>query len=193
MGAAGNSGSEGFLSRQAVDNFFSRREKANKPLGESVSGCLLSSRYDVTHRPVRLECAQHKQPAGGYGELDQKNSSPQDLIATNDIGAIGFIADRAVFDLQGLINPEIIPQIRYKHLWGERDEDIMELLRLRRPDYLVVHPGLYPTVIENKRLFKRVYSNKLRINTICVQDEMIAYKADWGRTGQGPAPYTRYR
>jgi hypothetical protein len=40
-----------------------------------------------------------------------EHSAPGDLIAVHDIGAIGYLTDRPLLDLAGLITPEVIPFI----------------------------------------------------------------------------------
>ncbi len=67
-------------------------------------------------------------------------NTPHDaLIATHDIGALGYYADRPLIDLAGLISPEVIPL-----LWdGER---LGYYLNTQGADYLVTFPGWYPTL-----------------------------------------------
>jgi hypothetical protein len=64
--------------------------------------------------------------------------TPKDaLIATHDIGALGYYSDRALLDLAGLISPEAIP-----FLWdGDR---LGEFMNARGADFLVTFPGWYP-------------------------------------------------
>jgi hypothetical protein len=38
-----------------------------------------------------------------------ENTSPDDLIAVHDIGAVGYLSDRSLLDLAGLIAPDVIP------------------------------------------------------------------------------------
>jgi hypothetical protein len=38
-----------------------------------------------------------------------RNTSPDDLIAVHDIGAVGYLTDHPLLDLAGLITPEVIP------------------------------------------------------------------------------------
>ena len=67
------------------------------------------------------------------------NTPPDALIATHDIGALGYFADRDLIDLAGLISPEVIP-----YLWdGDR---LGEYLDTRGAEYLVTFPGWYPSL-----------------------------------------------
>jgi hypothetical protein len=66
-----------------------------------------------------------------------KNTSEDTVIATHDIGAIGYFGNRQILDLAGLISPDIIPIIR--------DEDkIFKMLEIESPDYFVTFPSWYP-------------------------------------------------
>jgi len=40
-----------------------------------------------------------------------ENTAPDDLIAVHDIGAVGYLTNRSLLDLAGLITPEVIPFI----------------------------------------------------------------------------------
>jgi arabinofuranosyltransferase len=75
-----------------------------------------------------------------------KMNTPKDaLIASHDIGAIGFFSDRRVLDLAGLINPEVIPFLQ--------DEDrLAEYLTLQRADFLVSFVTWYPHLIQRSEL-----------------------------------------
>ena len=67
------------------------------------------------------------------------NTPPEALVATHDIGALGFFANRPLLDLAGLISPEVIP-----HLWDE--VSLGEHMDARGADYLVTFPGWYPNM-----------------------------------------------
>ncbi len=68
-----------------------------------------------------------------------ENTSSDALVATHDIGALGYFANRPLLDLAGLISPEVIP-----HLWD--DESLGEYMDARGADYVVTFPGWYPNM-----------------------------------------------
>lgn len=74
-----------------------------------------------------------------------ENTPPDAVIATHDIGAIGYFAERPLRDLAGLITPEIIPLLA--------DETAVSAYVLDSDaDYLVTAPGwLYTAVTESDR------------------------------------------
>lgn len=110
----------------------------------------------------------------------KNNTSPEALIATDDVGAIGFIANRRVLDILGVITPEI--NEKYQGIPPRKKgfvEEVTRLFRLEKPDYLVIHPLFYGKLIRDHFRCTKVYSNELRINSICTQSKFITYKVDW--------------
>ncbi|MCL4261813.1 MAG: hypothetical protein KJ069_01290 [Anaerolineae bacterium] len=79
------------------------------------------------------------------GQWLAENTPPDAVIATHDIGAIGYFAERPLLDLAGLITPEIIPLLA--------DETAVSQYVLdSEADYLVTAPGwLYTAVAESER------------------------------------------
>ncbi len=67
------------------------------------------------------------------------------LIATHDIGAIGYFVEAPLIDLAGLITPEVIPFIR--------DETALYQFVIRqKADYLVTFPSWYPQMTQHPDL-----------------------------------------
>jgi hypothetical protein len=60
------------------------------------------------------------------------NTPPGAVIATHDIGVLGYYSERQVFDLVGLVNREVLPH----HL----DNSVKSYLLERQADYLVIFP-----------------------------------------------------
>jgi hypothetical protein len=64
----------------------------------------------------------------------EANTPPDAIIATHDIGAIGYFAQRPLLDLAGLISPEVVPHLA--------DEAALADYVLNQPaEYLVAAPG----------------------------------------------------
>ena len=62
------------------------------------------------------------------------NTQPDTLIASHDIGAIGYFAERPLLDLAGLISPEVIPLL-------ESESALTEYILKSEAQYLVTAPG----------------------------------------------------
>jgi hypothetical protein len=62
------------------------------------------------------------------------NTVEDALVATHDIGALGYFADRPLLDLAGLISPEVIPFLA-------EEEKLAEYVRNSDAEYLVTAPG----------------------------------------------------
>ncbi|MCS7192012.1 MAG: hypothetical protein NZ937_03390 [Armatimonadetes bacterium] len=69
-----------------------------------------------------------------FGKWLRENTQPSDIIATHDIGAIGFFSQRQIFDTQGLIHADVA--LRLTELWD--DNKMLNELRSRKVSYLAV-------------------------------------------------------
>lgn len=66
-----------------------------------------------------------------------ENIPPDDLLAIHDIGAVGYFTPRPIFDIAGLVNPEVIPVLLDEEaLWG--------LMRQNDAQYLLAFPNQVP-------------------------------------------------
>jgi hypothetical protein len=59
------------------------------------------------------------------------------LIATHDVGALGYFGDHKLVDMAGLISPEVIPFLR-------NEAALAKYLDSKGVDYLVTFPDFYP-------------------------------------------------
>ena len=108
-------------------------------------------------------------------------------IATNDIGAIGFVTGVPILDLTGLATPEVVPYLRRppspgssNRGWnGASESGLLEFLRVRRPDYVAIFPGWYPSRFFREALGQEVFRVDLDDNVICGDRSMIVYRPKW--------------
>jgi len=113
------------------------------------------------------------------GEWLRRATRPQDVIAANDIGAIGYLSKRKIIDMVGLVTPEILPYVKGLNINSLRDQRVLEFLKQKRPEYLVIFPNWYPTLPEHRDLFFPVFAVELKDNIICGGDLMVVYKCRW--------------
>lgn len=102
------------------------------------------------------------------GQWLAENTPPQALVATHDIGAIGYFAQRPLLDLAGLITPEVIPLLA--------DQAAISAYVLDSPaDYLVTAPGWpYTAVVESGRATE-LYSTNLPLTQQAGLNNMTVY------------------
>ena len=79
------------------------------------------------------------------------DNAPQDaVIATHDIGIIGYFTNRRIVDLAGLVTPEMVPIMH-------DPQKTAEYLRSKHASYLIVYSGYYQELI-NLLNTRRVFS-----------------------------------
>lgn len=64
------------------------------------------------------------------------NTTQDTVIATHDIGIIGYYTERPIVDLAGLITPEIVPMLKDQH-------KMADYIDTRQVTYLIVYSGYY--------------------------------------------------
>ena len=62
---------------------------------------------------------------------------------------------------------------------GASEAGLLEFLRERRPDYVVVFPSWYPSRFFQESLGEAIYRVDLDDNLICGDRTMIVYRPDW--------------
>lgn len=97
--------------------------------------------------------------------LDQ--NLPEDaVIASHDIGAVGYFSNQELIDLAGLITPEVIPFMRDENQLGEYlDEQGVE--------YLVTFPDWYPELVSRAEL---IYQTDGTIAPSMDHDNLAVYR-----------------
>jgi hypothetical protein len=85
------------------------------------------------------------------------NAAPNAIIATHDIGIIGYYTQRQIVDLAGIVTPEIIPIMNDPH-------KMADFVRAKGVTYLIVYSGYYRELLKTLNA-QRVFSpgaDKLR-------------------------------
>ena len=156
--------------------------------------------FDRSGRAVATAQKEHEQiyPQPGWVEHDAEEiwRRTQDVIAeamqqrglrANDIGAIGYATEAPILDLTGLASPEIIPYLRPAipaeagRGWnGASEAGLLEFLRARKPDYVVLFPSWYPSRFFQDGLGEAILRVDLEDNLICGDRTMIVYRPGWG-------------
>jgi len=105
---------------------------------------------------------------------------PEDaLLAVHDIGAVGYYAPRPVFDLAGLVTPEVVPVIR------EHDA-LMRMMCERGARYLMVLPDQRPAPEDDPRLGgEPIFTTGAPYAPAAGGGNMAVYVLNWG---EGCAP-----
>lgn len=95
-----------------------------------------------------------------------KNLPGETLIAVHDIGALGYFGNHKIFDLAGLISPDVIPFLR-------DEARLAEYLDTHNVDYLITFPEWYPSLVRN---LSEVYSTHGRFAPAMGGENMVIYR-----------------
>jgi hypothetical protein len=77
---------------------------------------------------------------------------PGQVLATHDIGAVGYYADYQVLDLVGLVNEKVLPY--------HRQREVKQYIEGAHPDYLLIFPEWDPIFL---RIFPGSYPEKYQL------------------------------
>jgi hypothetical protein len=114
------------------------------------------------------------------GEWLAHNTPADALIAVDDIGAIGYLSERKLFDLNGLISPEMWPIMKGGEVGLPRDAATARLLSQIQPDYLVIFPEWHWNLAINPQLVREVTQFTTDTRTIIGEQRVVVYEiVDW--------------
>jgi hypothetical protein len=103
----------------------------------------------------------------------KKNIPSDGLLAVHDIGALGYYAPRPIFDLAGLVSPEIVPIIT-------DHEAVMDMMCQRGVRYLMVLPDQRPARPDDPRLGgSPVFITGAPYSLAAGGGNMTLYKMQW--------------
>ncbi|NKB65708.1 MAG: hypothetical protein GKR89_01485 [Candidatus Latescibacteria bacterium] len=105
-----------------------------------------------------------------------RNTPAAAVVATHDVGALGYFSGRRIIDTAGLMNPAILP---YLPAGVPADEGVWRYLQQVRPDYLVILPSWYPDLAQRSGRLTPVHEIVLAHNTVAAGARMVAYRINW--------------
>jgi hypothetical protein len=98
----------------------------------------------------------------------EENTSPDTIIAVHDIGAVGYLTDRSLLDLAGLITPEVIPFMT--------DADrLADWMLEHGVGYAVFFPDFSPTYQQLDTLFQQVHCTDFAWTLAAGHENMCVY------------------
>lgn len=107
-----------------------------------------------------------------------ENTPPDALIAVDDIGAIAFLSQRRIVDLNGLVSPEVWPAVRAAE-GLPRSRIMTRILSDIRPDYLAVFPLWRWDIVTNAAVAESLHQVTTPTHTIIFQQDAWVYRAAW--------------
>lgn len=106
------------------------------------------------------------------GQWLKANTPPDAVIATHDIGAIGYFSNRKILDTAGLITPEVL---NFLEPGVAADRGVLTFLQKTNPDFLVILPNWYPELAQKTEFFQPIHEILLAQNTIAAGPRMVVY------------------
>jgi len=102
-------------------------------------------------------------------------NTPEDaLIAVDDIGAIGFLSERRILDLNGLVSPELWPAVR-QPVGLLRDQLALRQIAAAGADYLAAFPRWHFEITSNPWVVTPIFPVHTESHTIIFQTEAAVY------------------
>lgn len=108
-----------------------------------------------------------------------ENTPPDAFIAVDDIGAITFLSQRRILDLNGLVSPEMWPIIRGEAEGRPRNEAAARLLSTLEPDYLVIFPLWHWEIATNPIIATPIHRVSVDTHSIIFGQEAFVYQMIW--------------
>jgi hypothetical protein len=109
------------------------------------------------------------------GQWIKDNTSPDTVIALNDIGAIAYVSEREVVDLAGLVTPEITPALRAPG----QTQPLVDFLARRDVDYVIIFPDWFPGLAARDDVLQEIHRVTLEDRSIAGGETMVVYQAHW--------------
>jgi arabinofuranosyltransferase len=109
------------------------------------------------------------------GEWLARETAADALIAVDDIGAIAFVGQRRVFDLNGLVSPEMWPAMTAP----DRDAATIYLMAQAGVTHLALFPGWHSRLVSVPDMTLPVAHFETATHTIIGEPEAVIYAVNW--------------
>ncbi|HZV13059.1 MAG TPA: hypothetical protein VFA55_07570 [Candidatus Kapabacteria bacterium] len=104
---------------------------------------------------------------------------PGDVIAVNDVGAVGYFSGRRVTDLCGLVSNDVMKLYQYDHVHAH--QIILDYIATKiKPKYLAIYKTWFPEW-KGKLPVDSAFGIVAHNNLICGDDTVTIMKMDWKR------------
>lgn len=135
------------------------------PLVVLITHSLIDDQHSVSsYYTERVRTMQREHLA--MARWIEENVPPDALLALSDIGAITFLTDREIIDIEGLVTPELrLDKPRHS---VEKDMAIFRYLKEKKADYLVTFYWLYSNIPQENR------------TPLHQEGNLMIYKLNWG-------------
>jgi hypothetical protein len=95
-------------------------------------------------------------------------------VATHDVGAIGYLSNRPVVDIVGLVTPPFIA-LKREQPTARRARDVYAEITRDGAHYLIIFPSAFPWLAAEPGL-RRIYSVSVHHNVILPASTMVVYR-----------------
>lgn len=110
------------------------------------------------------------------GRWLQDHTPADAVVATHDIGALGYFSGRHILDTAGLVTPEALG---YTAPGETADAGVLRYLQTARPDYVVMLPNWYPALSQNREVLQPIHEITVARATVSAGARMVVYETDW--------------
>lgn len=112
------------------------------------------------------------------GEWLAQNTPSDALIAVDDIGAIAFLSERRIVDMNGLVSPEVWPAVQAPE-GLPRSQQLARILSESRPAYMAAFPLWRWDIATNPDVAQPLHRVETPTHTIIFQPEAYVYAMTW--------------
>ncbi len=114
-----------------------------------------------------------------------KEKVPADaVLAVNDVGAYGYFLPNPVVDLAGILHPRATQLRHQASSQGRRpDEGTLQFIGEAKPDYLVIFPSWFPSLVAQGSPFTEIERFEIPDNITMGGDVIVVYSTPWTRGG----------